>query len=325
MKVLVLGGTGHIGKHLLQRMLAESDIQPICASRGKHAGLPYISSIQIDTRDEAALTRALAGIDCVVNCVAGDGPSIAQGAETIVRSAIAAHCPRIVHLSSMAVYGRTEAYIDESAPFDPELGWYAQAKCVAEQALDAFVAKGGTALVLRPGCVYGPGSHLWVGRIGRLLQSGRLGDLGVHGDGWSNLVHVDDVCSAILAAIRLPLEAGSLLKFNLAAPDSPRWNEYFTDLAIAIKATPVRRVPLRQIKADAYMAGPVIKITEKIAERLKLGSRVLPDPIPPALLRFFGQHIQLNSKHAENTLGQTWIKYADGLIESSEAFLTTQR
>jgi nucleoside-diphosphate-sugar epimerase len=325
MNILVLGGSGYIGQHLLKRMADTVGVTAISASRGRMQAPAGIATVQLDTRDEAALTLALAGMDCVINAVAGDALSISEGATTLVRAAQAAGCERIVHLSTMSVYGRQEGTLDESAPFDPGLGWYAQAKCAAEQEIANFVVHGGNAVILRPGCVYGTDSQLWVGRITRLLKAGRLGDLGAQGDGWSNLVHVDDVCSAILAAIPHTLsqysgEAEKLEVFNLAAPDSPRWNDYFRDLALAVGATPLKRIPVRRIKADACIAGPVIKITEKIADKLGIDRSALPDPIPPALLRFFGQQIRLDSRKAERMLGLDWMPYRIGLTDSVQSF-----
>lgn len=325
MKVLILGGSGYIGQHLLVRLAATPGISAVSASRGRSTVPAGISTVQLDTRDEAALTQAMQGMDCVVNCVAGDADSIASGATALVRAARAAGCDRIIHLSTMSVYGRQEGTLDESAPFDPGLGWYAEAKCIAEMKIQDFVAQGGNAVVLRPGCVYSPDSHLWVGRIGRLLRSGRLGDLGVHGDGWSNLVHVEDVCTAIIAGLNLTLrqqsgEAERLAIFNLAAPDSPRWNEYFRDLAMVIGATPLKRIPQKRIKADACIAGPVLKITERLADRLGLDRSNLPDPIPPALLRFFGQQVKLDSRQAESLLGLEWTPYRAAIAHADEAF-----
>ena len=116
--------------------------------------------------------------------------------------------------------------------------------------------------------------------------------------------------------------APKLEAFNLAAPDSPRWNDYFRDLALAIGATPLKRIPPRRIKTDAFIAGPVIKITEKLADRLGVDRHGLPDPIPPALLRFFAQQIRLDSRKAEQRLGLKWTPYRDGILDSVRGFRT---
>ena len=324
MKILVLGGSGHIGKRLLE-LLALPDsaawAEPTGASRS--AGPPQVKPggwVTVNTRDAAALTTALQGFDAVVNCVAGNARSIALGAQALAQAALRTGCQRIVHLSTMAVYGPAQGNVSESSPLNGSIGWYGKAKCEAEAHIGAFVSQGGEAVMLRPGCVYGPGSALWVGRIGRWLQTGRLGDLGVAGDGWSNLVHVDDVCQALMAALRLPLRPGELPVFNLAAPDSPRWNDYFVDLALALGATPVRRLSPSQIRLESWLAGPPLKAMQRVMHYAGVSSARLPEPMPPGLLRLWCQHIRLDARLAGEQLALDWTPYAQGL-QSSAAWL----
>jgi nucleoside-diphosphate-sugar epimerase len=320
MKILVLGGSGHIGKHLLDTLRSTTWAEPVGASRtGRQQTLHNGANadwVKLDSTDMPALTAALQGCDAVVNCVAGDERSISEGARILVQAVLAAQCRRIVHLSTMAVYGPVEGIVREDAPLDPSLGWYGRAKCQAETEVGEFVRQGGEAVVLRPGCVFGAGSEQWVGRIARWLQAGRLGDLGVAGDGWSNLVDVADVCQAIVRSLRLPLDAGELPVFNLAAPDSPRWNDYFVDLALALGATPVRRIGPPQLQMDAWLAGPALKILQRAAKYSRIKTEVVPDPMPPSLLRLWAQHIQLDASCATRGLGLSWTPYAMSLPNS---------
>jgi nucleoside-diphosphate-sugar epimerase len=317
MKVLVLGASGHIGARLLEMLQAT----PWAAATGASRHMKNSASwLEVDSRDARQLAAALKGFDAVVNCVAGDGASIAGGARALVQAALQGDCRRIVHLSTMSVYGRAEGRIREDAALDGGLGWYGRAKCEAEAAMRDFVQHGGEAVLLRPGCVFGPGSQLWVGRIGRWLQSGRLGDLGIAGDGWSNLVHVDDVCQALLLSLQLPLQQGEMPVFNLAAPDSPRWNEYFVDLALEIKATPVRRIGRRQLQFDAWVCGPPLKAAERALKLLGNQAAKLPDALPPGLLGLWSQHIHLDIQAAGGQLGVQWTPYADGLRDSAQWF-----
>ncbi len=320
MKVLVLGGTGYIGSRLCALLQASGWAHPVSASARR--ALPGVESLRLDTRDRSALGAALRGADAVVNCVAGNAAAISQGAQTLAQAALDAGCERWIHLSSMSVYGHAEGRIDESAPLDPTLGWYARAKCQAERHVAMFADRGGTAVVLRPGCVWGPGSQLWVGRIGRWLRAGRLGDLGAAGDGWSNGVHVDDVCQAVLAALRA--SATGLHTYNLAAPDSPRWNEYFVDLALATDATPVRRIATRQLRMDAWLAGPALKAAELTSRRLGLRARGLPDPLPPGLLGLWERHLLLDAAAATHTLGVRWTGYPQTLRQAAAWFMDGQ-
>jgi nucleoside-diphosphate-sugar epimerase len=322
MKVLVLGGSGYIGSRLCT-MLADSGwATPVSASSRREA--PGVENLRIDTTAAASVTRAVQGMDAVVNCVAGSARAIAEGAKVLAEACAKADCARFVHLSSMAVYGAREGLVGERSPLDPALGWYARAKCDAEEHVASFAKSGGRAVILRPGCVWGPGSELWVGRIGRYLHARRLGDLGAGGDGWSNLVHVDDVCNAIAAALHMAQPAGQIRTYNLAAPDSPRWNEYFIDLALAIGATPVRRISPGQLRLDAWVAGPTLKIAQAALARAGLPARALPDPLPPGLLGLWQRQLRLDPGSAQRDLDIRWTAYGSTLQEAAKWFLDKQ-
>jgi nucleoside-diphosphate-sugar epimerase len=319
MKVLVLGGSGYIGTRLCAALAATGWATPVSASARRPT--PGVEHRRVDTRQLESLTQALHGIDAVVNCVAGDAASIARGSQVLAEACVDAECPRIVHLSSMSVYGTQEGLLQEQAALDPTLGWYARAKCEAEHHMAAFAHAGGTVVTLRPGCVWGPGSHLWVGRIGRWLRAGRLGDLGAVGDGWSNLVHVDDVCSAIVAALRVPVAQGQLRTYNLAAPDSPRWNEYFVDLALAIGAVPVRRISPIQLRVDGWGVGPILKVAQGVLSHAGRLGQFVPDSMSPGLVQLWDRHLHMDSRLAERELELKWTSYGTALRQSALWYL----
>jgi nucleoside-diphosphate-sugar epimerase len=191
--------------------------------------------------------------------------------------------------------------------------------------MSAFAREGGQLVTLRPGCVYGPGSQLWVERLGRWLRSRRVGDLGLAGDGWSNLVHIDDVCQAAAQALELPVSSGGNLAFNLAAPDSPRWNVYLRDLAIATGAIPVRRVSPRRLWIDSAIFGPPLKALERLLDAAHLPHEWLPEPLPPSVLRLWRQEIRLNVQAATDILRVTWTGYEAGLQQSARWFVSAVR
>ncbi|MBA3774245.1 MAG: NAD-dependent epimerase/dehydratase family protein [Ramlibacter sp.] len=322
MRVLVLGGSGYVGSRLCAMLRDSGWASPVSGSSRSRAG--GVESVRVDTRDAASLTLALQGMDAVVNCVAGSADAIAEGARALAQACATTGCRRVVHLSSMAVYGMLEGAVREEAPTDPALGWYARAKCDAEAHMTTFARAGGAVVTLRPGCVWGPGSELWVGRIARLLRAGRLGDLGAAGDGWSNLVHVDDVCAAVLAALCRDQPQGEIRTYNLAAPDSPRWNDYFVDLGLAIGATPVRRIAPLQLRLDALLASPPLKLAQLALARAGLPSHALPDPLPPGLLGLWERHLWLDSKSAERDLQLRWTPYEEALNQSAAWYMRPQ-
>lgn len=323
MKVLILGATGHVGSRLHMH-LKQSNITSIAASRGRMRS-NIEGHVILDSMNLADLTTQLKQVDAVVNCVAGSKDGIGQGAKILAEAALAAGKPTIVHLSTMSVYGASEGIITETSPFDPTYNWYAAAKCEAEQHMQAYAQAGGKVVVFRPGCIHGPGSVQWVERVANLLNSFRLGDLGSAGDGWSNLVHVDDVVKAIHFGLQLPLNAGDIQHYNLAAPDSPRWNQYFIDLAQAIGATPVKRIHPLQLKLDSKAFSPAIKISEKLLS--KAGQRGLakrlPEPLPPSLVRLFKQQIFLDAQKIAPQV--PFMTYAQSFSSAVEWFKNEQR
>lgn len=316
MRVLVLGGTGHIGARLCALMKAGGWATPVCTSRHGHA-----QALRLDTCDEPALTAALRQVDAVVNCVAGSAQSIALGAQVLARAARAAQVLRVVHLSSMAVYGEREGVLDEATPLRPAQTWYGRAKQAAEAAMRELAASGAAVTVLRPGCVWGPGSTLWVDRVAQWLRAGRIGDLGVDGDGWTNGVHVDDVCHAVLHTLREVPATGATRVWNLAAPDSPRWNAYFADMALAIGATPLPRIAPLRLRLDAWVAGPALQVLRRLWPG---ASRQAPYPITPQLVDLWARELRMDSTAATQDLAMGWVPYERSLQQGAAWWLTHQ-
>lgn len=75
MKVMVLGGRGFVGRRVVSQLQDQGDVEVVVASRSAGAG-----GIAVDSRNEADMTRALQGVNVVVNCVTGDSAAISEGA-----------------------------------------------------------------------------------------------------------------------------------------------------------------------------------------------------------------------------------------------------
>ena len=225
--------------------------------------------------------------------------------------------PRIIHMSSMSVYGSAEGLIGESAALIGDLGPYSRAKVVAETVISRYPH----AVIFRPGCVFGPGSEQWSVRIARLLCARRLGDLGAAGDGCCNLVHVDDVVAAISRALSNPKTDGQ--SFNLAVANAPSWNEFLTRYAIALGAVPVRRITGRRLRIETKLLAPPLKIAQILGRTARINARLLPPPIPPSLLRLMAQDIRLDSRAAVSALGLTW-KDLDASIHETARWVLQQ-
>lgn len=310
-RVLVLGGSGFIGRRIVDALRTRPGTSICVASRHPVTHAVDVERVGADATDGVALTSALRDCTAVVNCVTGNASTIVQSAGTLAQCLSRSGCRRLIHLSSMAVFGDIEGDVEDDAPLGGGEGWYAYAKRRAEEILAPLAAKMPLTL-LRPGCVYGPGSPLWVTRFGHMLRQRRLGDLGAAGDGWSNLVHVDDVAKAVAASFAE--KSDGIFVANLAAPDSPRWNEYLVSLALAIGAVPVRRVPDWQLSIDSRLLAVPLRLMERFAPCTATPA------LPPSLVRLFGQQRRLLSNRATHSLGVRWTPFPDGVESSARWF-----
>jgi 2-alkyl-3-oxoalkanoate reductase len=204
--------------------------------------------------------------------------------------------------------------VDESTPMRGDVGSYSVAKVEAER----IATRCPQATRLRPGIVYGPGGPQWCTRIAAWLFERRVGDLGAAGDGYCNLIHVDDVAKAALLALRNPAAAGEA--FNLSLDDPPTWNEYFQQFAGALGAVPTVRISRRRLAIETKLVAPPLKVLEILLGRLHLGRSWLPEPIPPSILSLWRQEIRLSMSKTTRTLGLVCKPLPEGIRETAEAF-----
>jgi nucleoside-diphosphate-sugar epimerase len=294
--VVVIGAQGFVGRRVVQYLEQTQDLRPISAARRRDRNdTSQVEWRHCDATDSDSVAAALRGCLYAVNCVAGNAKTMEAATYHVCQGALAAGLRRVVHLSSMSVYGPVTGLIDERQPLDSSAGWYASAKVASELLVRRFIGAGGDGVILRPGCIHGPESEQWTILIGRLLQSKRIGDLGASGDGLCNLTYIDDVADAVITALRRPGIAGEA--FNISDPNPKPWNSYFVTFARAIGATPVRRISSRWLKTEAMLAGP-LKLASIAAAYAGLGRSPF-DPVPRSLLPLWRQDIQLDHRKAD--------------------------
>jgi nucleoside-diphosphate-sugar epimerase len=190
-----------------------------------------------DVLNRASLAKALDGITDVVHCATGDAQTIVDGTRNVLEAALERHA-RVIHLSSIAVYGNASGLLSEDAEFARTGSAYALAKIETEHLCREYSDRGLRTVVLRPTIVYGPYSTLWTTNIALRLLTGRWGNLGSAGEGTCNLVYVLDVAHAIQCALMTDNADGHA--FNVNGPESMTWNEYFRRFNELLSLAPLR-------------------------------------------------------------------------------------
>lgn len=269
--------------------------------------------------DVDTLRRELPHAQAVAHCAAGNATHIERSATSFygLLSAMKVS-PRVVHLSSMTVYGSQSGVVDESGTLLADLGRYSMAQLRAEQ----MAAQCSRAVILRSGVEYGPTCAAWSERVALWLHAHRLGDLGESGDGICNLVYIDDLTSVISTALRKPAIEGGV--FNVAMDDKCSWNDYFVAFALALGAVPVSRISRRQLRLETGMA-PALKAAELFVTATRLPGLRIPPPIPQSLLRLCRQEIVLSGGRAETVLDARWTPLSQGLSRTAEHYHRNQR
>ncbi len=215
-RVLVTGGSGFIGRHVVSELSADGaqvrvvDLQP-------HPD-PAVDIVIGDIADPAVLAEALhGGCDSIVHLAAVtsvlksvEQPELTFNTNVIGTNAVlaAGHKAGVTSLafaSTNAVTGpMTAPKISEAAVLNP-LTPYGSTKAAGEMLMSAYTAVYGLrCAVIRLTNVYGPGMQAKDSIIARLMRNIRLGTtFEIYGDGTQvrDYVHVSDV----VAAMRLGL------------------------------------------------------------------------------------------------------------------------
>jgi nucleoside-diphosphate-sugar epimerase len=297
-RVLLLGGASELVSRVGSALAAAGWAEPVV-----HAG-----------RVTALDATTLADIDAVFSATMGAPHAIRDAANALGRALRGIHPAfRVVHLSSMTVYGSFEGLAAESTPLRTDFGAYGAAHVEAE----ARLALHPGTVILRPGCEYGPGCVQWTERIARLLRARRLGDLGALGDGVCNLLFIDDLVSAVLESLQRSGVDGR--RFNLGMRAPPTWNEYLIRFGRALGAVPVTRLGSRRLRAETRLLAPPLKILDLLESRWRRGPARMPPAVTPSLLHACGQDLTLDTRAAEDGLGLTWTPLAEGLARAAAA------
>ncbi len=234
-RVVVTGAGGFIGGVVARTLVREPDLTIRGTSRDGRPVGDGVEACRLDVCNPDELTVALEGADIVVHCAVGPRATTVGGTRLLLDAARVAGVRRVIHFSSIAVYGGRSGSVNEAAPVISASGrGYGHWKVAAEALCHDAARAGADVIILRPAIVYGPGSDFWIVLPARRLLSGAWGALGDIGSGTCNPIHVRDVASACIAAIRAPARAGAAAAFNISSDETISWSGWYARLAAAL-------------------------------------------------------------------------------------------
>ena len=232
-QVLVTGGAGFIGSHLVDRLLSENDwrvtavddfndfYSPEIKRRNVQRQLqnPGFRLVEADIRDKAALAQVFndSKFDCIVHLAARAGvrPSLSEpqlyvetnvnGTMNLLELTRQHKVPQFVFGSSSSVYGVNEKVpFSESDPIFNPISPYAATKAAGELLCHTYSHLYGLRCIcLRFFTVYGPRQRpdLAIHKFAQLISDGK--PIPVFGDGTTrrDYTYIDDIVAGVRAAI----------------------------------------------------------------------------------------------------------------------------
>lgn len=215
--VLVTGGTGFLGRHLVRALVDRGEKVRVLVRPGStQPDSPAFRRCEIvpgDVRDPDAVGRAVVGTEIVIHLVsnfrrAGSDDAQAQdvnvkGTEHLLEASAAHGVRQFVHCSTIGVHGDVRQIpAHEDSPFNPG-DLYQRTKVAAEgRVLEVSRSSGLPITIVRPVSMYGPGDRRML-KLFRMIQRGwflRAGAGEVH----FQAAYVEDVVQGFLLCMRNP-------------------------------------------------------------------------------------------------------------------------
>jgi len=239
MKIAITGGAGFIGSKLAE-MLAAAGHELIIIDLKRSEQFPEVSHI-INVTDEAALTKALKGVDVIYNLAAEHRDDVRPiqkyydvnvgGAKALVAAAKANNIKTIIFTSTVAVYGLDAGESRESdtpAPFND----YGKSKLQAEEVFNAWQTKtpDSTLVAMRLVATFGPGNRGNVYTLMNQIERGKFVMVG-NGRNKKSVAYLDNVAGFLQHC--LSLKQGAHL-YNYADKPDLNMRDMVRDIRAAL-------------------------------------------------------------------------------------------
>jgi len=243
-KVLVTGGAGFIGSHLVDELVKEDFKVTVLdnLSTGRIENIKHhlekILFVKGDIRDKKNVEEALEGVEVVFHLAAITSvpysvkhPKITyevnvDETKNLLETCLRGNVEKIIYLSTCAVYGEPEYLpVDEKHPTNP-ISPYAESKLKAEQVCMRFQEDYGLkTTVLRPFNIYGSRQRndCYGGVIASFIERLRRGKPPlIYGNGKQtrDFIYVKDAVKAFMAALNRNDAIGRTFNIATGIPTS---------------------------------------------------------------------------------------------------------
>lgn len=270
-RVLVVGAAGFIGRHLV-RALGDAGIEVVAQVHYRGAAFganvvevatTAVGATTLNTCDAvvwlaAATTPASSALNPMLELTNNLAPLL-----TLLQN-MRPSCHLVYASSGGTLYGDVERPTNEAMPLHPR-SYYAAGKAASEHFIEAWSRQhGGSATVLRPSNVYGPGQslHGGFGVIPAAMGCIRQGTpMTLWGDGASlrDYLYIDDFVTACLAALRHSSH-GTCRVLNVCSGEATRLSDLLEQIervagqALLRDLRPARAVDLHSVLLDGRRA-----------------------------------------------------------------------
>ncbi|MCD6117060.1 SDR family NAD(P)-dependent oxidoreductase [bacterium] len=239
LSVFITGGTGFVGKHIVNRLIKEGYHVFILARRTsnvKDLNNEKITIVNGTINDREAIETALSKVDMVIHAAATmSGPwdyfekVTIKGTELLLDLCQKYKIKRLIHISSCSVYshstmGRHPVFHEDDSFEAKKFTYYSKSKIEAEKLVwKSYQSFGLPVTVLRPGVIYGPGGPIFPASTGLALSDNSIIRIG-NGKGSLPIAYVENVADSVLLCLRNSKTVGKC--YNLTEDEKISRNQY---------------------------------------------------------------------------------------------------